>query len=57
MDMFVGNINSEKTSVTECIICMEDFQETDEVVQLKCSPLHIFHQKCIDDWVKNGVNC
>ena len=54
--------NSFKINITElkelqnedndiCAICLEEDDEDDnKIVKLSCN--HIFHQKCIEDWVK-----
>jgi hypothetical protein len=30
-----------------CSICLSDYEDKDDVVQLKCSKYHIFHYDCI----------
>lgn len=35
----------------DCPICLESFTEEDQVVQLKCSPLHIFHGECLNQYL------
>lgn len=37
-----------------CPICQEDAQENDKWRKLLCN--HIFHSKCIDDWIQIGQN-
>jgi len=39
----------------QCIICMENFTETELVKQLPCG--HIFHEDCIDHWLTQQKNC
>ena len=34
-------------SITDCPICLESFNENSNIVQLKCSKYHIFHEHCI----------
>jgi len=41
------NKNRYKT----CSICIDDYEDKDEIRQLSCS--HIFHTKCIDPWLLN----
>ena len=31
-----------------CVICMEEFASTDEVVQLRCHKSHVFHFTCME---------
>lgn len=38
----------EKIRNTECPICLEVFKADDKVRGLQCSPLHIYHQKCLN---------
>ena len=38
----------------DCGICMERFKNDDRVVQLPCMESHIFHRKCLEDWVLNN---
>ena len=38
-----------------CIICMEDFKNGDEVIYLPC--LHVFHNTCILEWFKRHDDC
>lgn len=37
-----------------CSICLEIFGE-DEIVKLECT--HIFHEKCLEEWLKIQKNC
>lgn len=38
-----------------CQICMEDFEEGDELRTLPC--FHLFHAKCVDQWLKVSSVC
>ena len=40
---------------TQCIICMDGFNENELVKQLDCG--HIFHGDCIDHWLSQQKNC
>jgi len=31
----------------ECSICITDYVENDDIIQLKCSPMHHFHSECL----------
>ena len=35
-----------------CSICIENFKDNDEVIQLRCHDKHIFHKVCITGWVR-----
>ena len=39
----------------DCIICMEKFEENEQVKQLLCG--HIFHGECIDKWLEKEKKC
>ncbi|XP_074600067.1 RING finger protein 11-like [Brevipalpus obovatus] len=39
----------------ECAICMCDFVINDSIRFLPC--LHIYHTKCIDDWLMRSFTC
>lgn len=38
-----------------CQVCMEDFEEGDELRTLPC--FHLFHAKCVDQWLKQNSIC
>ncbi|GJT95713.1 E3 ubiquitin protein ligase-like protein [Tanacetum coccineum] len=38
------------SSTTECCICLAKYKEKEEMRRLGCS--HIFHMKCVDQWLK-----
>ena len=40
----------------ECIICYEEYTLEDNVTKLDCDDRHIFHNKCITEWIKSGKN-
>ena len=42
-----GNLISRPENLNTCSICLNEFKEGDDVVQLKCSKYHIFHYDCI----------
>ena len=39
----------------QCVICMEDFNNGDEVMYLPC--LHVFHKDCLLEWFKGHNDC
>lgn len=39
----------------DCTICLEPFQEDDQVRGLSCG--HVFHEECIDPWLTNRRGC
>jgi len=38
-----------------CMVCLEDFGDGDDLKTLPC--LHIFHQKCIEQWLHTDNSC
>ena len=48
----ISNLDDDKKN---CIICLEDFRNGDEVIFLPC--LHIFHKNCILEWLRNHDDC
>ena len=43
--------------LAECVICMCEFEDSDQIAELRCDSRHIFHTKCIEDWLKNNDTC
>lgn len=50
-----GMIKSDDPSKHECNICLVPFEDKDMVKSLQC--LHMYHQKCIDDWLSKKSIC
>ncbi len=50
-----GMIKSDDPSKHECNICLVPFEDGDMVKSLQC--LHMYHQKCIDDWLGKKSIC
>lgn len=47
----------EEGTETECVICMVDYEEGDEVTPLPCNAKHFFHTECIQNWLKSNNSC
>ncbi|KAG5447884.1 RING finger protein 11 [Clonorchis sinensis] len=45
----------KREKLTECIICMCEYEEGDELRYLPC--LHTYHRTCIDDWLMRALTC
>ena len=45
----------KKDQVT-CVICMADFENDDQIVELDCVGKHILHLDCMLQWLKSGQN-
>ncbi|CAD8110855.1 unnamed protein product [Paramecium sonneborni] len=62
----ITNINNnfiyqvELKDKTDCVICLQQMiknSDKDPIIQLKCHQTHIFHQKCITDWLNQNKKC
>jgi len=42
-------------SQKQCMICLSDFSEGEEVRKLPCG--HVFHVGCIDEWLRRCTDC
>ena len=52
----VDNFSSmEETQETErrpqCTICLVNFEGKDKIIKLGCHHKHIYHERCIEDWI------
>eukprot|EP00927_Polykrikos_kofoidii_P010236 TRINITY_DN14330_c0_g1_i3.p1 TRINITY_DN14330_c0_g1~~TRINITY_DN14330_c0_g1_i3.p1 ORF type:complete len:327 (+),score=51.84 TRINITY_DN14330_c0_g1_i3:102-1082(+) len=45
----------DDTALTECAICMEEFEDSQMVRTLPC--LHRFHVSCVDKWLRSSREC
>ena len=43
--------------VSDCAICLNQFQDGDKVAPLHCSIKHVFHTACIQEWLKRSPVC
>jgi len=43
-----------KKEKSSCSTCLEEYKESDIITKLSCG--HIFHEKCLNDWLKTLVN-
>lgn len=50
-----GTLKSRQA--TTCVICTEDFKDSDKVVELQCDERHVFHQECISGWLVKKKDC
>ncbi|RNA26665.1 RING finger, partial [Brachionus plicatilis] len=54
--MEVRKISNGDKEITEtCAICLENYQENDQIRELPCG--HYFHQKDVDLWLLEHRNC
>jgi len=52
---FDAGAMGDKEEDMRCQICIEDFSEGDELRTLPC--FHLFHAKCVDQWLKVNSIC
>ena len=43
--------------VSECIICLTDFENEETIIKLSCNETHIFHEECLKGWVQTNYTC
>lgn len=46
-----------KNLANECVICLADYNSGDTVCLSKCERTHIFHEKCITEWITINAIC
>ena len=55
MEKFILNkINKEKTRDNMCAICINDYEEGDEIISFDCS--HDYHLDCVGPWLKENIH-
>ncbi|KAM7534149.1 hypothetical protein Aperf_G00000117512 [Anoplocephala perfoliata] len=47
---------TEHEKLPECVICMCDYVQGEELRKLPMCP-HIFHRACVDDWLARSLTC
>ena len=46
--------NKQTTNFKECVICLEEMVENQELILIRCS--HIYHKECLEKWIyKNSI--
>jgi len=50
--------SSQMCQIDECIICLEKFQENRSIItNLSHNKNHVFHTKCLEEWIKKSQVC
>ena len=49
--------DGKKTQVKECTICLDDFTDGNIICILSCYRDHIFHEKCMIEWLWRNPIC
>ena len=55
LKILVVNYNPKEISLDHCGICLNDFKKDEKLCQFPCYKTHIFHPKCIKEWL--NINC
>ena len=55
LDVIVHPYSKISEGKTDCIICFEEFQPNNSVIQLDCK--HLYHEACIRRWGKMNPTC
>jgi len=50
-----GASDSSESNDQECTICMEEFENGENIRYLPC--MHYYHQTCIDNWLMRSFTC
>eukprot|EP00828_Plagiopyla_frontata_P049216 TRINITY_DN9711_c0_g1_i3.p2 TRINITY_DN9711_c0_g1~~TRINITY_DN9711_c0_g1_i3.p2 ORF type:complete len:104 (+),score=15.73 TRINITY_DN9711_c0_g1_i3:41-313(+) len=49
-------LNPTGNETDKCMICLQEYEEDNPIIILKCSNKHYFHEECIKNWLQiNGV--
>ena len=51
----LNNIKKLDNEKKKCLICLERFKKDDFIIALYC--IHIFHSKCIKEWMRKQNSC
>jgi len=49
--------DKNKTKVTECIVCLQDYKDGELICRGKCHVYHIAHEKCMLSWLGAKRTC
>lgn len=51
------NYSSKAFGNCECVICLDNLKENEQVILLECHISHIFHEDCIMEWMEKSLCC
>ncbi|CAH8507406.1 unnamed protein product [Heterobilharzia americana] len=54
-DETVASEKNDPSECDRCMICLEDYEESQQIRQMRCS--HEFHANCVDKWLKTKRTC
>ncbi|KAL6905610.1 hypothetical protein ACP4OV_003211 [Aristida adscensionis] len=52
-----GDVGDGAAAATGCAVCLEDFEEGEEVSAMPCARGHEFHPACIAKWLGRSNTC
>jgi len=47
-----GEASQKARETDNCVICLGEFEQDDEIAVLNCAEGHIFHPPCLEGWFK-----
>ena len=47
----------DEDSIKECSVCQVEFKKGEAIIELNCRKNHIFHDGCVEKWVKASKSC
>ena len=57
-DKIIGKLKAKyEGEVMPCSICLADIAQEEEIIKLKCSEKHVFHENCIKSWMDVKICC
>lgn len=51
------DIGENDKGMDSCAICLMEYNNEDEVAELKCDKKHYFHSDCLEEWLKRKLEC
>lgn len=55
---FTSSDDSEEVRlVRTCSICLTQFEDGQEVMEMPCDKRHLFHSDCVGQWLRTSQNC
>jgi len=55
-----GNLPSDSEEMRlakMCSICLSEFEDGQEVMEMPCDKRHLFHAHCVSQWLRTSQNC
>jgi hypothetical protein len=52
-----SNFERNNNKSVSCAVCLEEFEQNQEVLSLECADSHIFHPVCLNNWAQQNHSC